>query len=471
MSAALHPMLRLYEPTASDPFDAIKAAHLLNRAAFGGTPAEIAHLLTLGPRLAVDHLLDFPDKSAEEQDPRDVPNLSAIADYPANFRELSRMFVGKTKAEQVALFQKIQFANRAALTATGDWWMRRMAAAGRHPLQEKLTLFWHGHFTTSADGERAAKLIWDQNETLRRHAAGNFAAFVKAISRDPAMLDYLNGNQNQRFHPNENYARELMELFTLGVGHYTEDDVKAAARAFTGWGHNGIEFLFRKFDHDYDAKTFLGHRGNFDGDDVIDILLQQPACATHVASRVWNFFVSEEPDPAVIASLGNILRDSHYDLRPMLRTLFTSRAFYEPMHIGSQIKSPVQLLIGTARLLGVDLPPGRVMFQPNSPLMQMGQLPFFPPNVRGWPGGRAWINTSTIFVRYNAALRLAAECHPDPTPSRDTAVDHWLARLIPRPIAPEQRQPLLDALNDNPDASSIRRMIQLIVSMPEYELC
>jgi uncharacterized protein (DUF1800 family) len=470
MPAPLHPLLRAYEPTAADPFDSIKAAHLLNRAAFGGTPEEIERVVALGPHGSIDHLLDFPDRSAEEQDPRDVPNLSAIADYPANFRELSRMFIGKTKAEQVALFQKILFANRAALTATGDWWMRRMAA-GRHPLQEKLTFFWHGHFTTSADGERAAKLIWDQNETLRRHAAGNFGAFVKAISRDPAMLDYLNGNQNQRFHPNENYARELLELFTLGVGHYSEDDVKAAARAFTGWGHNGIEFLYRKFDHDYDAKTFLGHRGNFDGEDVIDLILRRPQCAAYIASRVWSFFVSEEPDLAVIASLGNLLRDSNYDLRPALRTLFTSRAFYDAKHIGAQIKSPVQLVIGTARLLSVDLPPGRIIFQPNSAMMQMGQLPFFPPNVKGWPGGRAWINTSTIFVRYNAAVRLAAECHPEPMRSRDEAVDRWLARLIQRPIAPEQRQPLLDSLGVNPDGSSIRRMIQLIVSMPEYQLC
>jgi uncharacterized protein (DUF1800 family) len=466
----LHPLLQPYEPSKGDPFDSVKAAHLLNRAGFGGTPAEIDYIVKLGPRAALDELLDFPDASAEDQDKADLPNLSAIKDYPPNFRELTRMLVGKSPQEQGAILQKILFANRAALIATGDWWMRRMLAA-KHPFQEKLTLFWHGHFTTSASDERAAKLMWDQNETLRKHAAGNFGHFVKAICRDPAMLDYLNNQQNSRSHPNENYARELMELFTLGIGHYTEDDVKNAARAFTGWGHTGTEYVFRRFDHDTGSKTFLGKTGNFDGDDIVDVILQQPACARYIANRFWNFFVSDDADDAVIASLAQLLRESKYELRPMIRTLFASRAFYSTQAIGSQIKSPVQLMVGTAKALGVDLPPARMMFQPNGPLMQMGQAPFFPPNVKGWPGGRSWINTSTLFVRYNACVRLAAEAQPAPAASAEEAVDHWVGRLIHRPIAAEQRKTLIDAVGPKPDKESIRRVIQLIVSMPEYQLC
>jgi uncharacterized protein (DUF1800 family) len=418
----------------------------------------------------VDWLLDFPDKPAEEQDAGDQPNMTAIQDYPPNMREMAQMYVGKPEDERRQMFQKMQQANRAAEVSTAGWWMNRMAW-GKHAMQEKLALFWHGHFPTSVREERMARLMWRQNETLRRHAAGNFGAFVKAISRDPAMLDYLNNQQNVRFHPNENYARELMELFTLGLGHYTEDDVKNAARAFTGWGHDGTNYVFRRFDHDFNDKTFLGRRGNFDGDDVVDIILEQPACAPYVASRVWDFFVSEEPNEPVTQALGDLLRGEKYDLRPMLKTLFTSKAFYASQVIGAQIKSPVQLVVGTARLLGTDLPPARMSMQPNGPLNQMGQVPMAPPNVKGWPGGRSWINTSTLFVRCNTAMGMAREAELEPAATADATVDKYLARLIQRPVAPEQRQPLLDAVGDKPTVESTRRMVQLIVSMPEYQLC
>ncbi len=466
----LHSLLELYQPTSHDPFDAIKAAHLLNRAGFGGTLGEIDKVQKLGPQAAVDWLLDFPNATADEQDTADQPSLAALKDTPGNFREMSAMYAGKTPQERMVLQQKVQMANRQALVSTGEWWMNRMATASR-PLQEKLAFFWHGHFTSSGKDEKLAKLMWAQNETIRKNAAGNFRTFTKAIARDPAMLDYLNNQQNRRSHPNENFARELMELFTLGIGNYTEADIKNAARAFTGWGHNGTEFMFRRFDHDADSKTFLGKTGNFDGDEIIDIILQQPACPKYIAGRIWDFFVSETPNEAVIASLGEVLLSNGYELRPMLRTLFTSRVFYSSEMIGSQIKSPVQLMIGSARSMGVKLPPGRIMFQPNGPLMQMGQAPFYPPNVKGWPGGRAWINTSTLFVRYNAVMRLADDVEPLETASADEAVDQWIAKLVQRPIAAPQRQTLIDAVGEKPNRDSIRRMIHLIVSTPEYQLC
>ena len=466
----LHPLLKPYEPAKGDPFDAVKAAHLLNRAGFGGTLAEIEKVRQLGPQAAVDRLLDFPNATSDEQDSKDQPSFAALKDVPRNFREMSAMYAGKTPQERMELQQKMQMAERVALVGTAEWWMNRMTTAV-NPFQEKLTLFWHGHFTTSANDERLARQMWAQNETLRKHAAGNFKTFVQAIARDPAMLDYLNNQENRRSHPNENFARELMELFTLGIGNYTEADVKNAARAFTGWGHNGGEFIFRPFDHDTDSKSFLGKSGNFDGDQIIDLILRQSACSKYIAGRFWDFFVSETPNDAVIASLGEVLLSSGYELRPMIRTLFTSRAFYSAEMIGSQIKSPVQLMIGSARALGVRLPPGRMMFQPNGPLMQMGQAPFHPPNVRGWPGGRAWVNTSTLFVRYNCVSRLADDVETAEFATAGEAVDYWINRLVQRPIAANQRQTLIEAVGTKPDAESIRRMIRLVVSTPEYQLC
>lgn len=483
--AKIHAMLHPFEPTRDDPFDSIKAAHLLNRAGFGGTPAEIEKVLKLGPAKAVDWLLDFSDASAEEQSEEDVPDLSAIDGYPRNFRETQKMLqAGKTQEEKKLLRQQFRRANQEAVMETSAWWLKRMAR-GPHPLQEKLTLFWHGHFTTSARDERSAWLMWQQNELLRRQAAGNFKEFVRAISRDPAMLDYLNNQQNRKKHPNENYARELMELFTLGIGHYTENDVKEGARAFTGWGHDGDDFIFRKAQHDDDEKVFLGKRGNFDGDDVIDIILAHPACAPYIGTKLFRAFAYEEVDDALSQSLGEILRQSQYELRPLLRTILASRTFYDAKAIGSQIKSPIQLVVGTVRLLGSEMPQGKLI---TGALNQMGQVPLMPPNVKGWAGGRMWINTSTLFVRYNTAVTLAGggggQKQGKTRPQQNIAgfpvqaggnaqqvVDTWVARLIQRPIEPEKRRILIDAVGAMATETSIRKMIHLIVAMPEYQLC
>src|SRR2546423_3161301 len=239
------------------------------------------------------------------------------------------MFGNKTQEEKKALLQQLMAANREAIVQTVAWWMNRFVK-GPHALQEKLTLFWHGHFTTSARDERWALLIWKQNELLRRQGAGNFREFVRQISRDPAMLDYLNNQQNRKQHPNENYARELMELFTLGIGHYTEDDIKNAARAFTGWGHDGDEFVYRRPEHDFGEKVFFGKRGKFDGDDVIDIILSHPHCAKHIGKKLYAFFVEDQPEEALVESLGDLLRGGKYELRPLLRTILTSKGFYRP---------------------------------------------------------------------------------------------------------------------------------------------
>jgi uncharacterized protein (DUF1800 family) len=321
--------------------------------------------------------------------------------------------------------------------------------------------------------------MWQQNETLRRHAAGNFRTFVQQISRDPAMLDYLNNQQNRRGSPNENYARELMELFTLGIGNYTEQDIKEAARAFTGWGHDGEQYTFRRNFHDPGEKTFFGRRGPFGGDDIIDIILEHRAAPGYLAGKLWSFFAYEDPEPVIVREMGELLRRNKWDLRPALRAMFLSRAFYSDRAIGTQIKSPVQLVVGTVRLLDVPMPEATRL---QRPLEQMGQVPFYPPNVKGWPSGRAWINTSTLLARYNTCLWLAGgaqdrrprrggaiQVQADGSPQR--IVDTWVARLIQRPIDEDRRQILIDGLGRRPSDESVRQMIQLIVSMPEYQLC
>jgi hypothetical protein len=516
MFRPLHPALQPYKPTEGDPFDEVKAAHLLQRAGFGGTPEEIAKVVQLGPQKAVDWLMDFPDAPIEESTPGGGPDLSSIEGYPQSFAEIRKLMQGKTAEERKEFNKKIMAANREAIGATMGWWLNRMTH-GPFPLQEKLTLFWHGHFTTSARDEKAASLMWNQNELLRRMAAGNFREFVRQISRDPAMLDFLNNSQNRKEHPNENYARELMELFTLGRDQYTENDIKQSARAFTGWTHDGDQYVFQAREHDTGVKTFFGRSGNFNGDDIIEIILQHRACAPYIASRLWNYFAFEpnigtnmgpsggasgDPqDVAMIESLGDVMRENKWELRPVIRTMLTSAGFYSDRAIGTQIKSPIQLVIGTIRNLGIETPRWPVMI---SQLTQMGQIPLQPPNVKGWPGGRLWINTSTMFVRYNTGVFLAggdmpalggklgpkgknapiirpaqlrgANTHFEPNePGNETAeqvVVQWVDRLVQRPVESDKLRTLVAALGDQPsNPQNVKKMIQLILSMPDYQLC
>jgi uncharacterized protein (DUF1800 family) len=313
------------------------------------------------------------------------------------------------------------------------------------------------------------------------------------------MLQYLNNNQNRKGRPNENYARELMELFTLGIGNYTEQDVKEAARAFTGWQSEGDEFVFRLRAHDEERKTFFGQSGNFDGDDVIELILRHKACAPFVGGKLFRFFAYDGAEgggpiePGIAESLGQVLRDNKWSIRPVVKTILRSRAFYSEKAIGAQIKSPVQLVLGTVRILGLPLPPMQVL---RNVLQQMGQVPFNPPNVKGWPGGRTWINAATLFVRYNTCvalvggnvprrpgrperrdrdetkLRLLAKFKPQGANAAEQLVDYWVAKLIQRPIDADKRKVLVESVGQfASDEFAVRKMVQLIVSMPEYQLC
>ncbi|MCA9245253.1 MAG: DUF1800 domain-containing protein, partial [Phycisphaerales bacterium] len=284
--------------------------------------------------------------------------------------------------------------------------------------EEKMTLFWHGHFTSGMREVRDSIKMKEQNEFLRRHALDNFGELLLGVSRDPAMLVYLDGARNNKRQPNENYARELMELFSLGEGNYTEDDIKAAARAFTGWGYDDQGFVFRKNLHDYDQKRFLGRSGRLNGDDVLETILQQPACSRYLASRLIKFFVTPDPDSSLVESFAAVIRREKYEMKPVMRTLFLSRAFYDGHYRGSLVKSPVELLVGTARQFGKSIEDLRAA---ERAMTGMGQELMQPPNVRGWQGGATWINTATLFSRYNVVSAMLAP----PPRGRDVDKSQW----------------------------------------------
>jgi hypothetical protein len=290
------------------------------------------------------------------------------------------------------------------------------------PLEEKMTLFWHGHFATSQMKVKDVRHMFLQNKTLRTHALGNFKELTRAIARDPAMLAYLDGARSNRRAPNENFARELLELFTLGLGNYSEKDIKEAARAFTGWTFQGDQFVVNRRAHDPEVKTFLGRTGRFDGDDIIDIVFDQPAASRFIARKLFVFFAHDDPPAAAVEAMGAALREARFEVRPALELLFRSAEFYGPRARGTGIKSPIELVVGTCRLLRLDpgaSPAGAAIAG------RMGQDLFRPPSVKGWDGGKSWISTSTLFDRYNFSrplLGLAGggprrEPPPDPTRS------------------------------------------------------
>jgi uncharacterized protein (DUF1800 family) len=278
-----------------------------------------------------------------------------------------------------------------------SWWLTEMLVTPS-PLTEKMTLFWHNHFVSSQQKVRSPQLMYRQNVLLRRHAFGNFTALLHAVARDPAMVIYLDSASNRKGQPNENFAREVMELFTLGEGHYTERDIKEAARAFTGWGVDPDrgEFVFRRIAHDDGVKTVLGRRGNLDGDAVLGILLAQPQTAELIVAKLWREFVAPDPDPGEVRRIAQVFRESGYEIRPALRALLTSDSFYEPGNRAVLIKSPVELVVGTLR---------QFSFATGEPLpfalgvAVLGQSLFSPPNVKGWPGGEMWINSTTLLAR------------------------------------------------------------------------
>jgi uncharacterized protein (DUF1800 family) len=366
------------------------ARHLLNRAGFGAAPREIAEYAGLTRQQAVDRLLAGTRRTATTAAPEWVREPITP---PRTLRSASQ------EERQAFLAQEIRrgFDLRA-------WWIGEMLATPS-PLTERMTLFWHNHFVSSQQKVRHARLMYDQNALLRRHATDNFGELLHAVAKDPAMIVYLDSASNRKGKPNENFAREVMELFTLGEGHYTEQDVREAARAFTGWSldlDTGA-FRFRPFLHDEGSKTVLGRAGSFDGDAVLDILLAQRATAEFVVAKLWREFVAPEPDAQAVRRMAARFRNARYELKVALRELFLSDAFWAAENRAALVKSPVDLVVGTLRALE---------FQVGDPLpfvlatAGLGQNLFAPPNVKGWPGGEAWINSSTLLGRKQFAERI-----------------------------------------------------------------
>ena len=365
---------------------------LLNRTGFGATQAEIEHYVGMSREQAAKALLATSRTAAVTS-----PPPAMIATGPLQY---PRRGAGASD-EEIKMFRQQQV--REGLDLRG-WWVGEMLSTPS-PLTERMTLFWHNHFVSSQQKVKLTELMYRQNVTLRAQALGNFGAMLHAVARDPAMIIYLDSAQNRKGAPNENFARELMELFTLGEGNYGESDVKEAARAFTGWSldRERGEFVFRRALHDYGPKTVLGRTGNFDGDDVIDILLAQPSTAEFVSRKLWREFVSPDPDATEVKRIAARFRDSGYDIKTALYALLTSDAFYARENRGTLVKSPVDLVVGTLHQFGMH-PGDTIPFAVAA--AGMGQVLFAPPNVRGWPGQETWINSSRLLARKQFLDRL-----------------------------------------------------------------
>lgn len=494
-----NPTLKALPP---EKFDYWKAHHLLNRAGFGGTPAQIRSLADMGLEKAVDLLVEYERLPSE---PMEADAFSAALIRPPTEEEKRAQQEAKKAGDEAALekFQKMrneaQQADRRQLADMKKWWLKRCIETGR-PLEERMTLFWHGHFAT---GFRTIEDSWHmfmQNQLFREQATGNFGTLAHRIIRDPAMLRYLDNDKNRRQRPNENLARELMELFVMGEGKgYSEQDIKEGARALTGYTFTDDDFRMDKGSHDTGPKTILGKTGTWDGEGFVDILLATDFPSRFIAAKLYRYLVWDAPRELskdrrqFVEALARRFRDSRHELKPLLKSLLRSEHFYDDSNVASLIKSPVQLIVQAVRSLRT---PVRELSALASAADLMGQDLFQPPNVKGWDGGRAWINTSTLFVRQNVLIYLLTGNRPA-LYGWDESSDHYDARHLVEHLGPQARDPsavtdyllrfclgrppaearrttLLDFLRsrgDSVDNDRILACLCLITAMPEYQLC
>ncbi|MBF9238526.1 DUF1800 domain-containing protein [Hymenobacter sp. BT683] len=487
--------------------------HLYWRAGFGPRPQDVA--AGLSPRQALRQLLH----DSQQGEPLIIPGLNAaIGDEQMIIESATGQRVASGELPTKPNAARPPRLRRAALTPEqrkrqntdlreayanlSTAWMERMAASPAQ-LREKMTLFWHGHFACRVRQPAAALSL---HNTMHRHALDKFPDLLLAVSREPAMLQFLNNQQNRKARPNENFAREVMELFTLGRGNYTEQDVKEAARAFTGWGYDGENnFVFRERTHDAGPKTILGHTGAFTGEEVLQLLLQQPAAATFLVTKIYRFFVNEVPNDRHIAPLAAAFRHSGYDIADLMERLFLADWFYEPANVGTHIKSPVELLAGIRRTLGLQLENARPLLGYQKAL---GQTLFQPPNVAGWPGGRSWIDSSSLLLRlqlpavlfrqaeFAVALKqdendlapnlgraertlrpgvgaqlpltaLRPVLAPIPAAQQPARLSEF---LLQAPIRPENLLAAQQAAAGQAPADALRSLLLSLLSLPEYQL-
>jgi uncharacterized protein (DUF1800 family) len=439
-----------FAPTETQGWNRRLAAHLFRRATFGATSAQIEAAVLQSPAAAVEQIV----RGSE-----DAKDLRGQSDALAS-----------------------------TLLATGEprqlaaWWVYVMLHT-THPLLEHMTLFWHGHFATGAEKVTDAALMLEQNRLLRRYALGDFRSLAQEISRDPAMLVYLDSATNRKAHPNENYAREVMELFCLGEGNYSEKDVQELARCFTGWEIKLGKFRFNRFQHDSSPKTVLGKTAPFKDGESIDWILEQPQAARFIVGKLFRYFVCDEPapPPQLLEPLANELRERQWQIGTVVKRILASQLFFSSHAIGRKVRSPVDLAVGLLRSLDATANTHQLA----ADLHQNGQGLFFPPNVKGWDGGRAWINSSTILGRANMIARLIGD---EKTRFGGVKLDEYLARqgadepqqvvellnnlLLAAPLPPPSRDGLIEICRKNPNKTrGCAEAIHALAALPEFQLC
>ena len=480
----------------------IKNQHLLWRAAFGPMAENVASLDNISPKELWKTLLntsvEVPVKMNIATDPRTDKAYMNEDGTPMQYQKMDAI---TRKLLAVQYRDDLKNMNIA--------WLNNMINS-KAQLREKLTFFWHGHFACRS---RNAMYSQDIFNIIRENALGNFGDMLRAVSKSPAMLQFLNNQQNRKGHPNENFAREVMELFTLGRGNYTENDVKEAARAFTGWAFDKDgTFDFKKKVHDAESKTILGQTGNYDGDDVLNILLKNPQTANFICKKMYKFFVNEKVDDANVQYLAKRFFKNNYDIKKLLEDIFTSDWFYDEKNIGTKIKSPVELMVGIRRFLPLtmDNDDAQLLFQ-----RVLGQILFYPPNVAGWPSGKSWIDSSTLMVRLQIPQALSSKDAIEIKPKSDddtnmgiteekkmrigkravfsktgaSSVIDWkvIENIFAKTARPKLASTIIDSLlqtkgriadnvlanyfNNESRENFIKSVVVNVMSTPEYQLC
>lgn len=434
-------------------------AHLLRRAGFGGGPVELDEYLKLGFEGAVDRLINY-----------------AEVDDSATESKVARL---RAASPAIADPKKPSYGNLELEIAS---WLMRMLFT-RRPLQEKMTLFWHGHFATSDVTVNSSNLMSRQNSLFRTNALpANFKGLADKVAHDPAMLIYLNNYANRKGNPNENWARELMELFTLGIGNYTETDVKEAARAFTGWTVDaGKEFLFDSHQHDTGTKTFLGTTGNLDGGDVIEGIFAHPAHPGFIASKLFRYFIYNDPSSATIEPFTRLYRESGFNIKELVRAILLSPEFRSERAQRALIKSPVEYVIGAMKSFSATLESFETWKVVAWAMNTMGQYLYYPPDVAGWRGNRDWINSTTYLNRANfAAQMLASKYIKEPSAVAEAAgatspeaiVDFFLDLLL-QCDSLQYRKSLLDLMgagSGQDKVARVRGLVRTIMASPAYQM-
>lgn len=438
-----------FRPNKAHPWNVRRAAHLYRRAGFGANRAQLSAAVHAGPQETLNTLLSLNQESEE--------------------------FL--TEMEDLA-YASLATGNVQRLSA---WWTYRMLSTPAQ-LLEKMTLFWHGHFATSAEKVTEPDLMFTQNNLLRSHALGDFADLVLEISRDPAMLVYLDSATNRKSHPNENYAREIMELFCLGEGNYSETDIRELARCFTGWEIKRNRFRFNKYQHDTDTKSILGQTGQFGGEDGVRIVVSQDSAPRFIVRKLIQYFVMDEPQPsaALIDPLAKQLRESDMQIRPIVKRILGSNLMFSDLAIGRKVRSPVEFAVGFLR--GLEGTTNSYLLA--DAMQNLGQGLLYPPSVKGWDGGRTWINSSTLLGRANlirslldnestrfAKLSLREYLAGQGATSAHGIVDWFEETLFAVEIPAAARDQVVQLINRGTDDRTLNEAIHALCTLPEFQLC